>query len=153
MTKPDQADEAEKAAVLRIVDVVDGPPIDADSVLSDEQLGAGGLLPVRAWMRTKPSANALRQHRKREKAEDAGLRQLNVVLPADEPTREAVKALAERLTGGSLSLDDVRALVQVGAAPGAALGAVQAPSEASRVGERVLALTGWRRAVVLWLLS
>lgn len=199
------ADDA-KARLARLrapLSEVDGAPIPADQVLDDEALHRGGLRPVRAWMRTKASGNALRQHRKREKAEDQGRRQLNVVLPSDEPTREVVKALAERLTDGSLPLADVRALVELGAVvekqassrpvsppvsdpvrqvveeiagrlaagtisldvvrrvlSGPASDPPPAPgssslraAEARRIGERVLALTGWRRTIVFALIG
>lgn len=141
-------DEGEKAAVLRIVDVVDGPPIEADKVLNDEQLGEGGLVLVRAWMRTKPSANALRQARKKEKAEtEGGRRQLNVVAPADAGSRDALRAVAVALSDGRLSADGLRALVHFEAAAPASV------NPAHELGDKVLALTGWRRAVVFWLLS
>lgn len=143
MTKPD---EGHKAALLRMVDVVDGPPIEAEKVLSDDQLGDGGLIPVRAWMRTKPSANALRQARKKEKAEiEAGKRQLNVVAPADALSREALRAVAVALSDGRISAHDLSIVTAQQVTP-------LVGDEARMLGLRVLDLRGWRRSLVLWFL-
>lgn len=61
-----------------------------------------GLTPVRAWvpnnLRKPRSAGAERTRRSREKAEQQGLKQLSVLLPAD--LHEPVKALAARVRTG-----------------------------------------------------
>lgn len=61
-----------------------------------------GLTPVRAWVPNNPhkprSAGAERTRRSREKAEQQGLKQLSVLLPAD--LHEPVKALAARIRTG-----------------------------------------------------
>ena len=71
---------------------------DPAAVLTDDQLEAGGLRQVRAFVRTKASKNALRVQKHREKAADEGLGQVNVVAP--EAARDALKAIAKRTAGG-----------------------------------------------------
>jgi len=71
---------------------------DPAAVLTDDQLEAGGLRQVRAFVRTKASKNALRVQRHREKAAAEGLGQVNVVAP--EAARKALKTIAKRTSGG-----------------------------------------------------
>jgi hypothetical protein len=52
--------------------------IDPETVLDDNHLVAGGLRPLRAWVRTKKSNNALRQQKKRETAEADGKKQISI---------------------------------------------------------------------------
>lgn len=78
-------------------------------VLTDDQLEAGGLVEVRAWVRSKASANALRQQRKREKQAEAGRAQVNVVVP--EECKEPLKELAAALASGQIDADQVRAMI------------------------------------------
>lgn len=82
--------------------------VDPSAVLDDEDLWKGGLIPMKAYVRTKVSANALRQKRKRERQAQNGARQLAVLVPDDPSSREALKkagaAMRERgLTGALLS--------------------------------------------------
>ena len=71
---------------------------DPAAVLTDDQLEAGGLRLVRAFVRTRASKNALRVQKHREKAAADGLGQVNVVAP--EAARDALKAIAKRTAGG-----------------------------------------------------
>ncbi|MGC2854181.1 hypothetical protein ACM64Y_01810 [Novispirillum sp. DQ9] len=78
-------------------------------VLTDDQLEAGGLVEVRAWVRTKASGNALRQQRKRDKMAEEGRAQVNVVVP--EECKEPLKELAAALAAGQIDADQVRAMI------------------------------------------
>ena len=71
---------------------------DPAAVLTDDQLEAGGLRQVRAFVRTKASKNALRVQKHREKAAAEGLGQVNVVAP--DEAKEALRAIAKRTAGG-----------------------------------------------------
>jgi len=109
----------------------------AAAVLSDEALAAGGLVPVTAFMRTRSSANATRLKKSRAKADAAGLRQLNVVLPV--AAHAAVKAMARELQAG-VALHEVLQAALVNAAQ---------CTESATVGRKSLA--GWLRAIARWL--
>ena len=142
----------------KLVDAVEGLPIESEKVLVDEQLVAGGLVPVRAWMRTKPSANALRQAKKRENVETVqGKKQLNLVVPGDDASREALKAAAAALSDGRLSPEDLRVVSGLAASLFNEKEVVaEEPARLDnvrRIGLRVLSLRGWRRALVMWLIS
>jgi hypothetical protein len=52
--------------------------IDPQTVLTDEQLSAGGMRAFRGWVRTKKSNNALRQEKKRDQAEAEGKKQISI---------------------------------------------------------------------------
>jgi len=71
---------------------------DPSAVLTDDQLQAGGLRPVKAFVRTRVSRNAMRVKKHREKAAQEGLEQVNVVAPPD--AREVVKLIAKRTAAG-----------------------------------------------------
>jgi len=73
-------------------------PIDPDRVLSDDELQAGGLQPVKAYVRTKASKAADRQKRWRDKKATEGLKQTNVQVP--EEHQETIKEIARRLREG-----------------------------------------------------
>jgi hypothetical protein len=103
-----------------------------------------GLKPVRAWVPDstgKPrSATAERTKRSREKAEQQGIKQLSVLLPAD--LHESVKALAARVRAGE---------------PAASVWADLSPTQAKaptppRQPPLESALHGWRRWLLRWLL-
>lgn len=81
-------------------------PADPEKSLSDSELAAGGLVPVKAFMRTKASANALRVQKHREKKEAEGVKQINV--QASEEARQVIKAIADRTKAGE-ALGDVLA--------------------------------------------
>lgn len=128
------------------IEDVANAPIDADAALTDEQLEAGGLVPVKAFMRTRASANAARVQKSRAKAEAgeegrAPRKQLNLTAPADDDARAALKAASEAMLAGAISPADVRSmLTSQPAAP-----AIDA--DALDLGRRVQAVLdggGWR---------
>lgn len=156
-------------------------PEEAAAFLDDEQLKAGGLAPVQAWVRTKSgkSAQAARRHRSREKRGTEGVRQISVTAP--EEVHDVIKTIAERTRAGEAlsevlthlapthDMTAVEAAIQAAAstevraeAAEAALAAAQAETaqlrakladvqELADCGEYFTSLTGWR-AVLAWLL-
>lgn len=90
------------------------PVADPEKVLDDEQLRDGGLAPVRAWVRTKASKNALRAKRSREKAEKgeggAARKQVSLLAPPDEQSRAVLREIGKRMVAGEISADDLHAL-------------------------------------------
>ena len=100
-------------SVPSYVEDLDDTPIDIEAVLSDEALVEGGLVPIKAYARTRSSKAALRAKRHRERAE-AGegdrppKKQLNVMAPPDDDAREAVKQVAEALVEGRMKPADIR---------------------------------------------
>jgi hypothetical protein len=83
--------------------------MDAERALSDEELAAGGVVPVKAYMRTKASKNALRQKKAKAKAlnSDTPRKQLNLMAPADDAARAALKAVAEKMSDGQITAADI----------------------------------------------
>jgi hypothetical protein len=86
--------------------------IDTTKVLTDDELAAGGVVPVQAFMRTRASKNAIRKRKQAQRAEKgadgrAPRKQLNIVAPADPAARDALKRVAERLVDGDLSPSDL----------------------------------------------
>jgi|SRR5690554_389152 len=73
-------------------------PVDANRVLSDEELKASGLQPVKAYVRTKAGKAAERQQRWREKKEAEGFKQTNVQVP--EEHQETIREIARKLREG-----------------------------------------------------
>lgn len=79
---------------------------DLDAVLSDEALADGGLVPLRAYVRTKASANALRSRKARERAEkgESGppRKPLSIQAPPTDEARQALKDAAKAMVDGRL---------------------------------------------------
>ena len=69
------------------------------NMLTDEELEAGGLQQVRAFVRTKASKNALRVAKAKAKKQEIGIKQLNI--QAHETAHEALRALAKATASGS----------------------------------------------------
>jgi len=95
------------------IEDIEDAPIEVGSVLSDEALIDGGLVPIRAYARTRSSKAALRAKRHRERVAagqgDAPPRkQLNVMAPLDEDARNAVKQVAEALIEGRIKPADTQ---------------------------------------------
>lgn len=129
--------------------------IDADKVLTEDDLLAGGLAPVRAYVRTRAGKAATRQQRHREKLENEGVKQVNIVAPAE--AHPVIKALAERLRQG----EDVQAVLRDLARDGATAAPEAKPqprpkprpaTEADPVAE-VIERGGWRAWLLRWLLG
>jgi hypothetical protein len=73
-------------------------PIDPDRVISDDELRASGLAPVRAYVRTKAGKTAERQQRYRQKKEAEGFKQTNVQVP--EEHQETIREIARKMREG-----------------------------------------------------
>lgn len=71
--------------------------------LTDEQLAAGGMVPVKAYIHTNQSKDALRQEKKREKKETLGLKQTGVTVPDVDEARAAMRAAAAALCEGRVT--------------------------------------------------
>lgn len=125
-------------------------PIDAEAILTDEQLERGGLVKVEAFMRTRTSAAAARKARQREREESEGLRQINI--KADEETGAALKSIAAEIGRGATLLDAIVKAVPSVTSPALVTPPmeIKADPETERltmIGRKVDALTGWRRLV------
>jgi len=116
-------------------------------VLSDEDLAAAGFEQFRGWKRRKRgrSRAASRKARHRAKQRADGFRQINLVCPADERARTALRALADALTRGAASAEDILAFAaaEKGSRP-------PLTPEGRRV-LNVLERGGWRAAAIRWL--
>ena len=73
---------------------------DETRCLDDQQLEAGGMRPIRAWVRTRASGSALRMRRKREREQEAGIKQFNA--PAPEKDHEMLRGLISASRGGDM---------------------------------------------------
>lgn len=113
------------------------PAVDPDTVLDDDELRDGGLVPLRAWARTKASSNALRAKRSRERAlkgeGGAARKQVSLLAPPEDDARAALREVGRRMIAGEVTADDLRDL-------GQRCATVPAPahSEATKVGRRAL---------------
>lgn len=125
--------------------------IDADRVLTEDDLLAGGFAPVRAYVRTKAGKAATRQRKHREKLENEGVRQVNLMAPVE--AHPVIKALAERLRQGEDLQTVLRDLAKGGApaAPEAKPRPKPKPEPADPVAE-VIGRGGWRAWLLRWLL-
>lgn len=106
MTKPTNPKSVHLA---EHIEEVPNRPMDAERALSDDELAAGGVVPVKAYMRTKASKNALRQKKAKAKAlnSDTPRKQLNLMAPADDAARAALKAVAEKMSDGQITAADI----------------------------------------------
>jgi len=129
--------------------------IDADKVLTEDDLLAGGLAPVRAYVRTRAGKAATRQQRHREKLENEGVKQVNIVAPAE--AHPVIKALAERLRQGEDLQTVLRDLAKGGApaapAPGAKPRPKPKPATTADPVAEVIERGGWRAWLLRWLLG
>lgn len=101
-------EELEMKPVALVEDIPDDMPVTANEVLTDEQLARSGVVKVSAYMRTEKSKQALRSEKHKKKAAEgsgdkAPRKQLNVVAPTDEKSREALKNVAAAMVEGELS--------------------------------------------------
>jgi hypothetical protein len=117
---------------------------DPATVLTNDQLEAGGLRQVRAFVRTRASRNALRVQRHREKAAESGLQQVNVMAPED--ARAAVKEIAKRTADGeplAAVLLDVAKAPAAPAAPAPKVDTSEAADALVIAAARRSGLRGW----------
>lgn len=125
--------------------------IDADKVLTEDDLLSGGLTPVRAFVRTRAGKAATRQQKHREKLESEGVKQVNIVAPAE--THPVIKVLAERLRQGEDLQAVLRDLAKGGAPAAPAPGTKPKPAAAADPVAEVIERGGWRAWLLRWLLG
>ena len=121
-------------------------PIIADAALTDDELVAGGMAPVQAFMRTKASKNAIRQRKAKAKREagadgQAPRKQLNIQAPEDDASRDALKRVAELMVAGDLSPSDLDVMGRL---------------DTMRLGidtQRTIMAGGWKAAILRRLLK
>ena len=94
-----------------------GPKVvDPDHALTDEQLELGGLTPVRSFVRTKASKNALRVRKAKEKREAGetgpARKQLNLQAPPEPEARETLKEISAALLKQQITIDDLAGLLK-----------------------------------------
>lgn len=133
-------------------------PIDAEAILTDDQLERGGLVKVEAFMRTRTSAAAARKAKQRERDELAGLRQVNI--KTTEETGAALKSIAAEISKGSTLVDAIIKTVPtvtshdlVTPEPKIIEKIIEVEKidpikeHLAAIGKKVALLTGWRRIV------
>lgn len=118
---------------IQFIDELKDAPIDADSILTDDQLNRGGLVKIEAFVRTKTSAAASRKAKQRAKEKAEGIQTVTLTVPA--ATKEQLKAVVSEVNAGKNLLEAVQSVTSHGQVT---------KSRAQIIGERVLALTGWR---------
>jgi hypothetical protein len=118
MSTPGAADDTSANLPLHIAETIEeaeamGPSsVLVDDALDDDRLARGGVVPVKAYLRTKASAEALRQRRKRERQAAKGTKQVAVAAPADDASRDAIKVFAAAMRDSVLDPRTVRRLVE-----------------------------------------
>jgi len=98
----DRLPEPKQAETIEDFEAMSPSEVDEALVLDDDALVQSGMVPIKAWARSKASANALRQRRKRERQAEGGAKQVAVLAPADEASREALKAVGAAMRDGAL---------------------------------------------------
>ena len=121
-------------------------PIDADAILTDDQLERGGLVKVEAFMRTRTSAAAARKAKQRDRDESDGLRQINI--KTTEEAGQALKSIAAEIGRGATLVDAV-----IKAVPTVTSHVLVTPTNPeterlAEIGRKVEALTGWKRSIL-----
>ena len=99
--------------------------VNGGTQLSDTDLLKGGLKKVDAYIRidqstipraehddnsqdSTPAPNSDRQKKHKDKRREEGFRQLNVELPDDERTREAIRDISKCLVKGSVDIRQIK---------------------------------------------
>lgn len=118
---------------IQFLDEVKDSPIDATDILTDEQLGRGGLVKIEAFVRTKTSAAASRKAKQRETQKAEGIHTITLTVPA--AAKEQLKAVAAEVASGKSLVKAVQNVTSHGQVT---------KTRAQIIGEQVLALTGWR---------
>lgn len=62
--------------------------------LGDEDLRAGGMAPVKCWVKTKKSKSSIRKTQQRKKGVEEGKREINVVAADNEDARQFIRKMA-----------------------------------------------------------
>lgn len=107
---------AKMAETLEEFQAMSPTQVDVDLVLDDAALLTGGMVPVKAFIRSEASANALRQKRKRQRQVEGGAKQLSVLAPADDASRNAIKAVGTAMREKGLDASLVEHLANSDAA-------------------------------------
>ncbi len=118
---------------IRFIDEVKDAPIDASSILTDDQLNRAGLIKIEAFVRTKTSAAASRKAKQRAKEKTEGIQTVTLTIPA--AAKEQIKAIAVEISSGKTITEAAQSVTSHGQVT---------KSHAQIIGERVLALTGWK---------
>ena len=71
---------------------------DPEKILTDDELEDGGLRPIKAFVRTRASKNALRVAKSKEAKAEQGIKQVNVQAP--EPVHSVLKEIAKLTSAG-----------------------------------------------------
>lgn len=129
-------DERDTQTADYLEDAEAGGPIDVEQAITDEALQAGGLKPVKAWVRTKQANNAIRTERYKQRQAAAGVKQINIQAPQE--AHDVLKAIGTRTKAGEPLADVLRDLA------GESEPAIQA------IG-RTLNRGGFRARLILWL--
>jgi len=105
---------------IDIIDYIEGVEerapkvVDPDQSISDGALERGGLVPVKAFVRSKASKNAERVRKaakRREKGENGTPRkQMNLQAPVGDEARTALKSVNSALLDGKIAPEDLLAL-------------------------------------------
>jgi len=93
---------------IQFIDEVKDAPIDADSILTDDQLGRGGLVKIEAFVRTKTSAAASRKAKQREHQKAEGIHTVTLTVPVE--AKEQLKAVAAEIASGKSLVDAVQSV-------------------------------------------
>jgi hypothetical protein len=138
--------DGEMSDVASDVEEVAAPAVPP---LADEELVRGGLVKVRAWMRTPQTEVGLRKARQRMRQRLHGQQQINLVVPADETTRNALRALAKALIGGEITPEALALFICRGpSAPSAPVDPLAKDLDDIRL---TLSDGGWRAQMIRYL--
>lgn len=121
---------------IQYIEEVKEAPIDADSILTDEQLQRGGLVKIEAFVRTKTSAAASRKAKQRAREKAEGIQTVTLTVPAE--AKAQLKAITAEIANGKTVTEAIQNVTCHGQVT---------KSKAQVIGERVLALTGWRLVI------
>lgn len=134
----------------QFLDEVKNSPIDANDILTDEQLGRGGLVKIEAFVRTKTSACAMRKAKQRETQKAEGIHTITITIPTE--AKEQMKAIAAEITSGKSLVEAMQSVTSHGQITnsiwdGKKVFTIRDQTREQIIGERVLALTGWRMMI------
>jgi len=130
--------------------------VDPDQSISDDALERGGLVPVRAFVRSKASKNAERVRKaaeRREKGENGTPRkQINLQAPVSDEARTALKTVNSALLDGKIAPEDLLALTDDGEAIDWRSRALAAENERDELRRQLASMTARpRRWWLLWI--
>lgn len=124
-------------------------PIDADAILTDDQLERGGLVKVEAFMRTRTSAAAARKAKQRDRDESEGLRQVNIKTTEENGT--ALKSIVAEIGRGATLVDAIVKAVPSVTSHALVTATDPETERLAEIGRKAEALTGWKRVLAKFL--